>query len=448
MIQRKLIFVILLFLLALELVAQTPAKSKKSTEKTRAVQKGKADPVTIVEKDAQFVGGKMAFHQFISDRIQYPIQCQSASFVLQFVVDKIGQITEIKAIEESSNCEELVTNVTKILKSSPRWIPRNSRGQYLESYHEISIKYDNSSSFVQIGELKKLEHHPGKIEEVNDPTMNNAVIHMDINHVQKVQSGKVENNIPKNETQSKEAVSVVAVKATFVGGESKFREYVANNFQFPIRCQTEGIDGDVLLRFIVDETGKISNVTAIEENTLCPEFTAEAIRIIERSPRWIPGQNNGKFVKSYREIPIRLFHSDFEVKGNIDGEAEPTLPMVQVKEKLPVTESKPVQPETGTMAQFPGGTNEFLRFVQKNLVYPQRCKDASIQGKVLARFVVDLEGKISNVEILEHSYLCPEFSKEVTRVILHSPKWIPATINGKAVKSYQAVPIRFELEEK
>jgi len=266
--------------------------------------------------------------------------------------------------------------------------------------------------------------------------------------VKKNQQYPVESNNLTDEEQSIEAASVVSVKATFVGGESKFREYVANNFQYPTRCQVEGINGDVLLRFIVDETGKISNVKAIEETTLCPEFTAEAIRVLERSPRWIPGQNNGKFVSSYREIPLRLNYSDFEVKANVNVETVPTLPLVQVKEKLPIKESKPEEPETGSMAQFPGGTNEFLRFIQKNLIYPPRCKDASIQGKVLARFVVDLDGKLSNVEILEHSYLCPEFSKEVTRVILRSPKWIPATINGKAVKSYQSVPIRFELEEK
>ncbi len=104
----------------------------------------------------------------------------------------------------------------------------------------------------------------------------------------------------------KEPASTVQVKAIFVGGEAKFREYVANNFQYPVRCQDEGINGRVVLRFVVDETGKISRVKAIEETKACPEFTAEAIRVLEKSPRWIPGQNNGKFIKSWREIPIQL----------------------------------------------------------------------------------------------------------------------------------------------
>lgn len=98
----------------------------------------------------------------------------------------------------------------------------------------------------------------------------------------------------------------VAVKAAFPGGEAAFRDYVGNEFQYPVRCQDEGINGSVVLRFVVDQSGKISRVTAIEESKSCPEFTEEAIRVLERSPRWIPGQNKGRFVVSWREIPIRL----------------------------------------------------------------------------------------------------------------------------------------------
>jgi len=96
------------------------------------------------------------------------------------------------------------------------------------------------------------------------------------------------------------------VKASFPGGEAKFREYVQRAFQYPVRCQDYGISGSVLLRFIVDSKGKISDIKVIEETKTCPEFSTEAIRILQKSPRWVPGQVNGRFIKSYREIPIRL----------------------------------------------------------------------------------------------------------------------------------------------
>jgi protein TonB len=101
-------------------------------------------------------------------------------------------------------------------------------------------------------------------------------------------------------------VGQVQVKASFPGGEAAFREFVATEFQYPVRCQDEGINGAVILRFVVDKIGKISNIQVIEETQSCVEFTTEAKRVLSKSPRWIPGQNNGKFVVSWREIPIKL----------------------------------------------------------------------------------------------------------------------------------------------
>lgn len=98
----------------------------------------------------------------------------------------------------------------------------------------------------------------------------------------------------------------VDVEAVFRGGTENFIEYVKQNFQYPVRCTEEGINGYVLLRFVVDKNGRISEIKALEETAACLEFTQEAIRVAKRSPPWIPAQFNGKSVSSYRTIPIRL----------------------------------------------------------------------------------------------------------------------------------------------
>jgi hypothetical protein len=98
----------------------------------------------------------------------------------------------------------------------------------------------------------------------------------------------------------------VDIRASFLGGQEKFLEYVTNTFQYPIRCQDDDINGFVRLKFMVDEIGRISRVSAIEETPKCPEFTTEAIRILKKSPQWLPGQLNGVPVKSWNEITIKL----------------------------------------------------------------------------------------------------------------------------------------------
>jgi protein TonB len=115
-----------------------------------------------------------------------------------------------------------------------------------------------------------------------------------------------ESNSTKRDTAEDIVATNVQIKANFPGGEVAFRSYLEGEFIYPQRCKDKGINGSVMLRFVVDEAGRISRVKAIEETKSCPEFTTEAIRILKKSPRWVPGQNNGTFLKSWREIPLRM----------------------------------------------------------------------------------------------------------------------------------------------
>lgn len=103
-----------------------------------------------------------------------------------------------------------------------------------------------------------------------------------------------------------EPATKVQIEAKFPGGEEKFREFIINNFEYPDRCKEENIEGYVKLKFVVDVNGRISRINVIDETKSCPEFTQEAIRVLKKSPPWIPAQNNGKFTTAWRELPIRL----------------------------------------------------------------------------------------------------------------------------------------------
>jgi protein TonB len=98
----------------------------------------------------------------------------------------------------------------------------------------------------------------------------------------------------------------VQVEAKFPGGDDKFREFIAKNFEYPEKCREEGIEGYVKLKFVVDVNGRISRINVIDETKTCTEFTKEAIRVLQMSPPWIPAQNNGRFTTAWRELPIRL----------------------------------------------------------------------------------------------------------------------------------------------
>lgn len=100
--------------------------------------------------------------------------------------------------------------------------------------------------------------------------------------------------------------TVVDVQAMYPGGMSRFYQHVVDEFEYPVRCMEEGIGGSVVLRFVVEIDGQISNIKATKETAACPEFSQEAIRVLRTGKRWKPAMINGKAVRCYFELPISL----------------------------------------------------------------------------------------------------------------------------------------------
>ena len=93
-------------------------------------------------------------------------------------------------------------------------------------------------------------------------------------------------------------------------------------------------------------------------------------------------------------------------------------------------------------SEFPGGIPGWSQFLTHNLEYPDGAVRKNIQGTVIARFIVDTTGAISSIDIIGGPR---ELRQAVFDVMHKSPHWIPATMNGKKVKSYKTQPINFRL---
>lgn len=93
------------------------------------------------------------------------------------------------------------------------------------------------------------------------------------------------------------------------------------------------------------------------------------------------------------------------------------------------------------MAQFPGGADAMDMFIRKNINYPQRLKDAGVTGKVYIQFVVEKDGKITNVTVRRGAN--PELDKEALLLVKKMPDWVPGSVRGKKVRVKQTLPIVF-----
>lgn len=96
----------------------------------------------------------------------------------------------------------------------------------------------------------------------------------------------------------------VQVPAGPPGGINAFRKQIANSFKMP--DVEESTIGTVIARFVVAEDGSISDIKIVKESPLGLGLAKEATRILLRSPKWTPGFQNGRSVKSYFTLPISI----------------------------------------------------------------------------------------------------------------------------------------------
>ncbi|WP_323757733.1 energy transducer TonB [Roseivirga sp.] len=95
-------------------------------------------------------------------------------------------------------------------------------------------------------------------------------------------------------------------------------------------------------------------------------------------------------------------------------------------------------------AKFPGGQGEWTKFLKKNLNYPRSAARMGIDGSVFLSFVVDKEGKISDITVTRG--IGGGCNEEAIRVLESSPRWTPGKQRGRAVKSRMSIRILFQLK--
>ena len=116
-----------------------------------------------------------------------------------------------------------------------------------------------------------------------------------------------------------------------------------------------------------------------------------------------------------------------------------------------VNDSIPCEPvdqsgelKTVILPSYPGGVAALQQFLASTVIYPVIAQENGIEGTVIVQFIIDEEGSVTNVEVLESSGEV-SLDKEAVRVIKAMPKWNPGTVNGEPAKFQYQIPITFRL---
>ncbi len=111
-----------------------------------------------------------------------------------------------------------------------------------------------------------------------------------------------ENEVILEKKEPEKPFESVEQMPKFPGGDSELMKFIGNNLKYPTIDAENGIQGRVVLRFVVGKDGNVSDVTILR--SLSPSSDKEAVRVVKSMPKWVPGMQNGRNVPVYFTLPV------------------------------------------------------------------------------------------------------------------------------------------------
>ncbi len=203
--------------------------------------------------------------------------------------EEMVEVTQLSILDEPEiKDENIIKKVDPIapppaLKSTIKFTPPViKKDEEVQDEDELKSQDDLNETKVQIS--------------IADVKGNDELNGQDIADLQEV--------ITKAPEEKEEPYTVVEQMPQFPGGDAALLEYISSKLVYPVVAQEAGVQGVVVLRFVVSPEGKVENVEVLR--SLDPSCDKEAIRVVQSLPQFIPGKQNGKAVPVYFTCPIRF----------------------------------------------------------------------------------------------------------------------------------------------
>lgn len=226
-------------------------KCATSQRPTSAVKQGRT---CLLEQYPQFPGGSLAMKQWLKNNVCYPFEAKQKGIqgrvTVSFYVEKDGNLSDIKIVKSTDSSFD--KEALRVVGSMPPWIP----GRLL-------------------GEVKRMKYTVPVVFQLEGSVVNEDVVY-----------------------------TTADVMPKFPGGNSALLDWLRNNVHYPKVAAEAHLQGCVVVCFIVEKDGSLTNVRAFKD--YAPSLEKEAIRVVKSMPNWIPGRDGGKAVRVKYNIPVNF----------------------------------------------------------------------------------------------------------------------------------------------
>lgn len=245
---------------------------------------------SFAERMPQFPGGEKALMKFLHDHVHYPAVAKENSIegtvVVQFVVNKDGRLSQVQTIgkKRGGGLEE---EAIRVVKAMPPWISGVQHGKKVNVRYSLPIRFKLRSE----NQKPALPVKKQRIAETNasipppPPPASEPVT-------------------AAQRSSRKKVFQFVEQMPRFQGGEKALMKYLHDHIRYPAAARENGIQGTIVVQFIINADGSIEAVKTIgakKGNGL----EKESIRVVENMPDWEPERQNGRKVNVQYSLPIR-----------------------------------------------------------------------------------------------------------------------------------------------
>lgn len=324
-----------------------------------------------------------------------------------------------------------------------------------------SVSVRSSDHLLVENEDYKIDYEKGKLTIVNEAYLDGAPINVSF------------------EDQGDPIFKVVEEMPRFPGCEDmegtreerrkcaqeKMLNFIYSNLNYPADAKNQGIEGMVVIQFVVEKNGTIADVKKARD--IGAGCGVESQRVVNSMPNWIPGKQRGKAVRVQYMLPVK-----FKLEGPAKTKEEEVAKIVAMgeaskkakKEKLVINKGNDVKdPEifkvVQEMPRFPGcedmeGTtkekeqcarDKMLEYIYTNIKYPKEARQEGIDGMAVVQMIIEKDGSVNLVNTVRDPGAGT--GSEASRVVREMPNWIPGMQGGKAVRVQYTLPVKFKLED-
>lgn len=228
------------------------------------------------------------------------------------------------------------------------------------------------------------------------------------------------------------------IPAQASGGKQQLRYFIDQELIYPEAEFDVAKEGKAVLDYFINEKGQISHISFSENST--PDFNKEALRIF-RMIEWEPATIRGIPISDSGTFSIEFNIHKYNRLCRQRGYTKLLYPFEPIDTSMKIYLYKNL--ETAPHPVFTNDKINLAGFIAANLKYPDAAVKQNLSGVVKLAFIVEPHGRISNTRIVNSLGAgCNEEAIRIVRMI----KWMPGTINNKAVRTRMSISINFSLD--